>query len=116
MTEAATYTNLCRNAKTSGRHNSTNFMMYMTTEGFNSSEAGTQCNFANDITSNYPIFPVGIASITTATTRGRHGTINDFWGGSTGVSAGSTYPSGGAQFAQFGHFVTPWNGSTPLLS
>ena len=59
---------------------------------------------------------MGIVS-TTAGSRGRLGTVFDLWYGSKAIGQGDTYPNDTSrQFAQFGHFVFPWNGSIPVTS
>lgn len=73
-------------------------------------------NIANEIDSGWPMFPIGFACYTTGI-RGRHGSINDLWMGSSSVASGDTYPGDASnQFAQFGILIFPWNGSTPALS
>lgn len=65
---------------------------------------------SNEISAEWPIDPIGFASVETGFS-GRHGSLVDLWWGSSFHAIGTTYPSGaGRQFAQFGHLVFPWNG------
>lgn len=73
-------------------------------------------NIANEVSGEWPMLPLGLIC-TTATIRGRHGTIQDMWAGSGGANTGDTYPSGSSnQFAQFGALILPWNGTAVQLS
>jgi hypothetical protein len=89
----------------------------------------THQTFANEITNEWPMWPIGAAILQTvdesASTSpivtpgvfGRIGDFHDLWIGSTGVSSLDTYPGdGSAQFAQFNRLIVPWDGSTPLKS
>jgi hypothetical protein len=76
----------------------------------------TYGNAANQVDSNWPLWPIAIASATSGVT-GRHGTMTDMWFGSSARSSGDRYPAGGsAQFAQFQSFVVPWNGGAVNLT
>jgi hypothetical protein len=46
------------------------------------------------------------------------GKMQDLWFGPSGLSNGNTYPSETEekQFAQFNHFIFPWDGSDPLIT
>lgn len=73
-------------------------------------------NIANEIDNAWMMLPIGIAGLT-AGNRGRHGTLNDLWLGSTTVVSGDTYPNTGTNlFAQFGNLIVPWNGGGVHLS
>lgn len=72
-------------------------------------------NITNDIDSNWPMLPVAAVGLTSGV-RGILGSVFDFWFGSGGRGTADTYPATGNSFAQFGCFILPWDGSTPLLS
>lgn len=73
-------------------------------------------NVANEISSEWALYPVGVAGLTTGA-RGRHGTFFDLWAGSAAVASGDTYPGDGSnQFIQAGVLVMPWNGGAFNLS
>jgi len=89
---------------------------FLTSEGFNNSTVGELIVVANDLSAQWPIMGVGVAS-EQAGARGRIGGIYDLWWGSTGVGEGNTYPNDGSRaFAQFGHLVFPWSGVVPTIS
>jgi len=78
-----------------------------------STEFGTM---PNDVTSEWPIWPMGLAA-QTVNARGRWGTAIDLWWGSSGVSDGDTYDASSKTFAQFAGLIVPWDGSsTPALT
>lgn len=98
--------------------NGTPSLIMATSEGVASQllSANTACLLANEISGEWPMFPAGIASITTGT-RGRHGTFQDLWFGSNNVNSGDTYPNSPSnEFAQFSNLILPWNGSAVALS
>jgi hypothetical protein len=67
----------------------------------------------NDISNEWAITPVGVAS-QTPNARGRHGTLYDLGWGSIYRQPGDTWPNDNTrQFIQVGHLVVPWNGSIP---
>ena len=104
------------NANMYGRIGGTNFAMYMTCEGAVTSTVGEQATFADDDTGEWPIMPIGLLS-TSGSHRGRKGALYDLWWGSTAAGNGNTYPDDASKtFAQFGHLVFPWNGTTPGIS
>lgn len=88
-------------------------------EGWNNSLASqdaTWGNIANEVSSEWPMLPLGMAC-NTAGVRGRHGSFYDLWAGSASVATGDTYPGDGSnQFAQFGCIILPWNGGAVNLS
>lgn len=111
-----TYTNLNTNANGKGRVGSTTCSFYMTGEAFGGSMLGQQINFAGDISSNYPISPIGLASLTTSN-RDRYGTVYDAWWGADTLSEGTTYPNDASRtHVQFGVMVFPWDGSVVVTS
>jgi len=69
----------------------------------------------SDFSSAYPFCPISLHS-TTIGARGRCGRLSDIFLGSTSIATGSTYPSGGSTFAQFGTFIIPWNGTVPVIT
>jgi len=111
-----TYTNLSSTANGKGRVGSTTVSFYMTGEGFNGSMLGQNLNFAGDISGNYPIAPIGYASLTTSN-RDRYGTASDLWWGADTVAEGTTYPNDATRlFAQFGVLIFPWDASVVVTS
>lgn len=70
----------------------------------------------NDISGEWPLFPIGILS-TTLSARGRHGYLEDIWCASTTRATGDTYPASGTKlFIGVGNLVLPWNpGVVPVL-
>jgi hypothetical protein len=105
------------NVQTNGyARGASNMNLFMTTEGKQTSSILTASAVANDLSSEFPIFPVGCYS-ETASNRGRHGSLTDFWAGLTVMTEGDTYPSTGTlkQFVQFGVLVLPWNQSVPSI-
>lgn len=87
--------------------------MFMSTESFGLPAAaiGAQMLGPNDFDGNWPLTPIGIASLD-AGQRGRHGELFDLWFGSVGANHGDTYPGDGTrQLVQFGHVVFPWDGT-----
>lgn len=74
------------------------------------SQAGSS---GNDLNGEWPLCPIAVFSETIGC-RGRHGLLYDMWWGSAQAGQGDTYPGDGSnQFAQFGCFVFPWDGSAP---
>lgn len=71
----------------------------------------------NDLNQEWPQLPVGLFS-TTASNRGRHGSLYDVWWGAYNLPTGTQYVGTVASvasqpygFAQFGTIVVPWNGT-----
>lgn len=89
--------------------------IFLTTEGYNGQTLSTYFTTPNDFNGQYPMLPVGVASVTTSN-RGRHGQVFDLWAGNfSPIFTGYTYPSDTSrQFCQFGIFIVPWNGSIPV--
>lgn len=90
--------------------------MYMTGESYNNVLLTSDQVSANDLDTNFPMMPIGLAS-KSASARGRHGTIFDvFWGLDVNGQA-STYPNDTTrQFTQFGSLIFPWNSVAPLIA
>jgi hypothetical protein len=72
--------------------------------------------FPGDTNGKWPIAPVAAFNLDGGGSRGRLGTFFDMWGGSTAVGEGYSYPADGSfQYAQFGNFIFPWNGTVPVI-
>lgn len=88
-------------------------------EGGNSFIATTDTvwgNIANEITNEWPMYPLGFAVNTTGV-RGRHGSFCDMWAGSGAISTGDTYPGDGTnQFVQWSYLIFPWDGGAINLT
>lgn len=99
------------------RVGTTNFNMFLTSEGCITSMIGEQQTFVSDLDSSaYPMLPMGLFS-TTSGARGRHGELFDIYWGSTIINEGDHYPGDSSkQFVQFGDIIHPWNGSTILIA
>ena len=70
----------------------------------------------NARTSRWPLYPVGLASITSGKA-GLYGRLHDIYWGSTYHQPGTPYTYDGTYWwIQFGSFVFPWNGDTPRFS
>lgn len=70
----------------------------------------------NDFDNTWPLFPIGLASIT-ANHKGRHGSLFDLWWRPTGVGQADTFPNDvSRQFIAMGDLVLPWNGSVPVIA
>jgi hypothetical protein len=93
--------------------------LYLSGEAFGGSApqlATAQLVSANDLSSEYPLMPVGLVSIT-ASNRGRHGVVFDLWWGLASNGEGDTYPNDATRtFAQIGDLVVKWDGSTMLTA
>jgi hypothetical protein len=100
-----------------GLNSSLAYSAYFTSEGYVAGMLGERLNVvANEISGEWPLSPIGLASETTGA-RGRHGTLYDIWWGTSNQADGTTYPASGAKtLVQFGHIVLPWNGTSPLLT
>jgi len=104
------------------RNSSTTGNVVITCEGNASFQIPTDTvygNIANEITGEWNMVPLGFESYTVGV-RGRHGTFQDMWMGSTSIPTGDVYPNDGppssAQFVQFGNLIFPWNGGAVNLS
>lgn len=107
------------NAYARGRGPSSVMSIFFTSEGHITQllcNSLSGLNAPNDLSGEYPMFPVGFASRTTAH-RGRHGQLFDLWLGLEITNHGDTYPNDTSrQFVQIGDLIFPWNGSVPLIS
>lgn len=99
------------------RHGSVIGSLAMTVEGaaINAPSDTAWGNIPNEISSEWSIFPLGIAC-NTAGARGRHAALADLWAGSIAVATGQTYPLAANDFVQVGPLVLPWNGGPVNLS
>lgn len=97
----------------------TKYDMWCTMEGDASGLMHNRANVganANDLTSEWPMFPIGFACATTGA-RGIIGSIKDMWFGSSGVPNGDTYDASSRTFAQFGQVIVPWDGTNvPVIA
>lgn len=88
----------------------------LTGEAVNGILIEAQMTFADDDTAEWPFGPIGLYT-STASHRGRKGTLIDLWWGSQTATNADNYPADNTrQFVQFGHLIFPWNGSVPLIS
>jgi hypothetical protein len=73
--------------------------------------------FANDLSGEWVMLPIGMWTQNVSYLRGRHGMLYDIWWGSTGLPFGQTYAGAAPQaYAQFGDMIFPWNGTVPVTS
>lgn len=74
---------------------------------------------ANDLSGEWPMFPIGIAS-TTLSHKGRHGNLFDIWWRPTSLADADTIPNDAStrRFACLGPLILPWTASstTPLIT
>lgn len=91
--------------------------MYLTADTFGGQPFTQQLTIANDVSGEYALGTMGIAS-TDGGFVGRMGTMYDiYWGQDPLGSPVDTFPSGGSKtWVQFGDFVFGWDGSTPVTS
>jgi hypothetical protein len=106
---AATYSQLNDNATIIGVANSSTMYLYATTEAYISATIGENQIYANQLTNEWPLTPIGLAS-TTPGCYGRHGEIYDMYFTSSVLLSGSSFPAVGArEFMCFSNIVLPWN-------
>lgn len=82
-------------------------------------ESASNIAIASEVSGAWDMFPIGIVCTATAGCRGKLGTIQDAWFGSSGIALGDTYPATGsplAQFVQFGLLILPWNNGAVNLT
>jgi len=93
--------------------------IYLTTDTFAGGPFNQIFTVPNDISGEYPLAVIGLTS-RSSNFIGRQGTMFDLYFGLESVggpAGGATYPSGGSKtWAQFGAFVFPWDGSTPVIT
>lgn len=113
-TEVATYGNWNDGARCVGRYGSASVSHYMTSAFYGSATVGENQAYPDDNTIEWPINTIGLASGTSGHRGGRKGEVFDLYWGATAPQIGATYPEDASkQFAQFGHLIFPWNGTTP---
>lgn len=114
--EVITYANLYSAANGKGKNGATTIALYMTGESVAGSPIGQSHNFAGDVTGEWPVAPIGLASLT-ASNRDRYGTVADLWWGADTAPQGQTYPNDATRtFVQFGVLIFPWDGSVVVTS
>lgn len=109
--DAASYTWLHDNSTHQRDVNgTTGYNFYLSTEGITTAALGEAwVGYPNEITSKYPLTPVGLASINLGA-RGRMGYVADLWYGQS-VLDGTAFPSdGSAQYMTMNSLIVPWNG------
>jgi hypothetical protein len=107
------------------RHSTTTGNFYMGSLGYVSTSFGRQLGgkVAHDVLKEWPFCPIYLWS-ETPYARGYFGNPYDLYYGSathgvTGLASSSTsYDSAGLPFnwVQIGHFIFPWNGSSPVIT
>ena len=90
---------------------------FMTCEGWGAGPSYAQVGGPSNFTAASPMLPIQLWS-TTASNRGRVGTLVDAWFGLSTNPTGTAYPDTGTtrQFVQHGVFITPWNRTTPAMA
>lgn len=100
------------------KHSGTLMSVYFTAEAFGGTvlpAAANLGNNANEISSEWELYPIGLGS-STVTRRGRIGSLPDIYWKPEGVGHGDTFPNDATRtFVSFGGVVVPWNGSVPAL-
>jgi|SRR5271166_1153643 len=73
--------------------------------------------FANDLSGEWLMLPIGMYTQNVSYARGRHGMLFDIWWGSTGLTFGQQYAGAAPHaFTQFGDIIFPWNGTIAVTS
>lgn len=79
-------------------------------------------NYANEISGEYPLTPIGLHNVdlsglaTAIGQRGKYGHVIDQWFTVAAPSTGDNIPGDGSkQFVVVGDFVFPWDGATSML-
>lgn len=99
-----------------GRLGSNLVNFYLAAEGVTTTSVGEWQIWSDDDTGEYHLSPVQLACANFLSRGVYKGTICDLWWGSADRAIGTCYPDDTSkQFAQFGHLVFPWNGSTPQV-
>lgn len=115
--EQGTYANFSKAAGSKGRGSAT-MNLYFSVEGYGTAfeAVGVGIAVANDLSSEFAFFPIGLTS-DTASNRGRHGSVFDLWFGPTNLSTGDTFPNDTSRtFAVFSDLVVPWNGTAVVTA
>jgi hypothetical protein len=115
--EVVTYAGMNDVAACYTKYGATTVTNFMTSTFYGTQALGEAQSNPEDTTQEYPMSAIGLASTTATHRGGRKGTVFDLWWGSGGAPGGTTYPEDGTkQFAQIGHLVFPWNGTTVKIS
>lgn len=91
--------------------------LYLTGEGYISSQGGQNHVLANDLNSEYAIYPMGVAS-GTLNAEGRHGEVFDMWWVPASLLNHSTMPltpSATREFMVFDDMLMFHDGSVPIV-
>lgn len=113
MIEQITYSNLNDTANSKTKIGVDTVSMYMTSAWYVSATVGENQNYPDDDTLEWPFSTIGLASFTAPHRGPRKGEVFDLWWGSTAPQLGATFPEDGTkQFAQLGHLIFPWDGTT----
>jgi hypothetical protein len=91
--------------------------LYLTGEGYISSQGGQNHTLANDLNGEYAIYPMGVAS-GTLNAEGRHGEVFDMWWIPTSLLSHSTMPltpSATREFMVFDDMLMVHDGSVPIV-
>lgn len=119
--QQGTYAQLFSDISVAGRSvglAGTTIQIYMTCEG---SQSGTNALVPQKVGQSpfsleYPLFPIGIASLTPANAS-RLGSMVDLYASVAGLSDGTTYPaSSGKTWVTFGNTVHPWCTVVPAVT
>jgi hypothetical protein len=91
--------------------------LYLSADTFGGGDFMGEFTVDNDITGEYALGVMGLVSLE-SNFRGRMGSVFDlYWGQNVLGQPFDTYPSGGAKnWVQFGAFVFPWDGATPVTT
>jgi hypothetical protein len=91
--------------------------LYLTGEGYVASQGGQNHTLANDLNSEYAIYPMGVASLS-LNAKGRHGEVFDMWWIPVSLVNYSTMPltpSATREFMVFDDMLLPHDGSVPII-
>jgi hypothetical protein len=86
-------------------------LFYLTAEGYGAAANGQNLTIPNELTGEWPMYPIGIASNEIAS-KGRLGQLVDIWWTSTGTVGGEMIPDDlSRQFVCIGDMILPNDGS-----
>lgn len=87
-----------------------NLPVYLTGEGYIDGVNSQKWGGPNELSGEYPLYPMGVASFTPGL-RARLGELPDIWWNPTDLYVGHSFPSDNSrQFMCFGDITLPWNG------
>jgi hypothetical protein len=91
--------------------------LYMTAATFGGGPFGQELTTTNDITGEYAVGAIGLASIEPGFV-GRMGSMFDiYWGQDVLGQPADNYPSGGSKiWVQFASIIFPWDGAAPVTT